>query len=333
MLKTFTVALGLVLLAATADAQSPAFPEQDRVRIAEAMRLANKLGNRIWPDWDKAPFAVLLVTRDHEYLIHHPKPSDDFKALGKDAILNENVWMRKRQFSPNLLATFPAVGGVPTIVIGQAESTSSNTSTRWVITLLHEHFHQLQMSQSRYYAELDSLKLAGSDKSGMWMLNYPFPYEDAKVKDQFATMAKLLADALHSRQTANFDKELKLYLDAKKKFRSLVSARDYKYLAFQTWQEGIARYTEYQVASLAAKDYEPTKAFKSLKDFMPFEDEAKRILVNIEKELRSVQLDKSKRVAFYALGAAEGLVLDVAKPDWRKRYFTEKFSLDGHSPK
>ncbi len=39
-----------------------------------------------------------------------------------------------------------------------------------------------------------------------------------------------------------------------------------------------------------------------------------------------------KRTALYALGAAEGLVLDRANPDWRRHYFEEKFSLDKHFP-
>ena len=39
---------------------------------------------------------------------------------------------------------------------------------------------------------------------------------------------------------------------------------------------------------------------------------------------------KAKRPAFYAVGAAEGLVLDSASPGWRKLYFGERFSLDKH---
>ena len=31
-----------------------------------------------------------------------------------------------------------------------------------------------------------------------------------------------------------------------------------------------------------------------------------------------------------SFGAAEGLVLDRARPDWRKRYFENKFTLDPH---
>src|SRR5262245_40153990 len=111
------------LMGRAAEPDAPRIPDTDRIRIAEAFRLAEAVGNRVWPGWDKAPFAVLLVTRAHEFLLRHPKPSDDFTALGQDKLLKQTVSYRKRKFSPDLLATFPAVGGVPTIVIGQAENT------------------------------------------------------------------------------------------------------------------------------------------------------------------------------------------------------------------
>jgi hypothetical protein len=322
--------LGLLALAPAAGAQAPALPEADRVRIAEAFRLAETLGNRVWPDWDKAPFAVLLVTPEHEFLIRHPGPSSDFTRIGEDPLLKSPVWYRKRQFSPRLLATFPAVGGVPTIVIGRAEDTSARASTPWVITLLHEHFHQLQYSRPRYYAEVDALGLARGDRTGMWMLNYAFPYTTPEVKEQFGVMCKALAEALQARRQADFATKLASYVETRKRFRSLLKGDDYKYLAFQVWQEGIARYTEYHVADLAAAGYEPSKEFRALKDYTPFKEEAAALLKGVEKELSSVHLDRAKRTAFYALGAAEGLVLDRAHPGWRKRYFEEKFSLDAH---
>src|SRR5262249_61613045 len=100
-------------------AEAPALAETDRLRIAEAFRLADAVGNKVWPEWDKAPFAVLLVSGEHEFLIHHPEPSADFTLLSDDAVLKSKVWYRKRKFSPTLLATFPAVGGVPALVIGR----------------------------------------------------------------------------------------------------------------------------------------------------------------------------------------------------------------------
>src|SRR5262249_50802312 len=154
--------------------------------IAEAFRLADALGNRIWPNWDRAPFAVLLVTPDHEFLIRHLQPSKDFTLVGEDAVLKCKVWQRPRKYPTHFLATFPAVGGGSTVVIGQAENTEAKDSTRWVITLLHEHFHQLQDSQPRFYAEVDALGLARGDMTGMWMLNYPFPYTTPAVKEQFS---------------------------------------------------------------------------------------------------------------------------------------------------
>src|SRR5688572_29784010 len=90
------------LAQAAAAAEPPAMADADRVRIAEAFRLADAVGNKVWPDWDKAPFAVLLVTSDHEFLVRHPRPSKDFSGGDEDPVLKEKVWRRPRQFSPDL---------------------------------------------------------------------------------------------------------------------------------------------------------------------------------------------------------------------------------------
>jgi hypothetical protein len=323
--------LGVVLLPPGLGEQKPPMISQtDRIRIVEAFRLADALGNRLWPDWDKAPFTVLLVTADHEFLLRHPKPSDDFILVGVDADLRGKVWCRPRKLPTDFLATFPAVGGVSTVVIGQAENTEAKTSTRWVITLLHEHFHQLQDSQPRFYADVDALGLAHGDMTGMWMLNYPFPYTNSGVKKHFSAMGGLLAKTLKARQMPDFGDKLAAYLDSREIFRSLLKTDDYKYFAFQLWKEGIARYTEYHLAELASADYMPGKEFQALPDYVSYKKVARGILAHMEKELESVQLDQAKRTVVYNFGAAEGLVLDRVRPGWRKHYFQEKFALDKH---
>ena len=310
--------------------QNPSgLPDADRTRIGEAIRLAALVGNRIWPDWEKAPFAILLITSEHEFLVRHPNPSNDFVSIGEDSVLKEIVWFRKRQFSPNLLATFPAVGGVPTIVIGQPQNTDARTSARWVITLLHEHFHQLQNSQPGYYAGVESLGLSRGDQTGIWMLNYAFPYEAAEAKNHFAAMCRSLLNAMRARNGDDLISKTAAYVHAKKRFKSLLTSDDYKYFTFQLWQEGIARYTECKVAEMAAR-FKPSREFHSLNDSTSFKAEATRIRRDIEHELGTVQLDRAKRTAFYAVGAAEGLLLDRMNPGWRERYFKDRFSLDGH---
>lgn len=302
----------------------------DRIRLAEVFSLGDAIGNRVWKDWDKAPFAVLLVTPEYEFLIRHPRPSEDFKLIGHDALLKSDVYYRKRQFQTDFLATFPAVAGISTIVAGQAENTASKTSTPWVVTLMHEHFHQLQDSQPKFFEEVSALNLSHGDQSGMWMLNYKFPYDSYEVKQQFFVMSRLLADALKSKDKADFSANLSAYLTAKQQLREMLNENDYKYLSFQLWKEGIARYTEYHVAKFAATAYKPTKAFATLKDFTSFQTVADQLMNRITTELSTLELEKSRRVSFYAMGAGEGLSLDRIKPPWRERYLIDKFSLDSY---
>ena len=264
-------------MAASSAQDKPSLREIDRVRLAEAFNLAGELGDDLWPGWTKAPFAVLLVTRDKEFLMRHPQPSKDFTSLGYDSRLKSDVYYRDRKFQTNLLATFPAVGGVSTIVIGQAENTDSKTSTPWVITLLHEHFHQLQDSQPHFYEEVEKLNLSRGDQTGMWMLNYPFPYASAEVSQQFTVLARLLVEALEAKTKTLFPAKLAAYLDPRRALKKLLSADDYKYLSFQLWKEGMARYTEYRVGEWAASKYQPTREFRELKDFTPFAAVAKQV--------------------------------------------------------
>ena len=308
--------------------KQPAIPEIDRTRLAEAFRLGDKIGDRVWPGWSKAPFAVLLVTPDYEFLMRHPKPSADFTKLGYDALLKSDVYYRKRTFPTTFLATFPALKDsmISTIVVGQAERTWVKTSMPWVITLLHEHFHQLQDSQPNFYADVNALNLSHGDQTGMWMLNYAFPYERKEVQDQFAFMSKLLADAIRATK-ADRAAKVREYLAARQKFESMLSPDDYKYFSFQFWKEGIARYTEYQAARLAAAKYRPSKEFVALKDYRTFADVAKTTYDGIFHQLLTQKLGESKREVVYSFGAAEGLLLDQIKPRWRRRYFVEKFDL------
>lgn len=314
-------------------AEKPFIPPVDRTRLAETFRLGERLGNAVWPGWTKAPFAVLLVTPEYEFLVRHPAPSADFTRLGYDSLLKSEVYYRNRTLSISFLATFPVVKGsmISTIVVGQAENTTAQTSTPWAIVLMHEHFHQLQDSQRNSYQDVNALNLSHGDLSGMWMLNYAFPYDRKEVQDQFGMMSQLLSDAIESPKAVRAEK-LRAYLDARQKFQQLLSLDDYKYFSFQLWKEGIARYTEYQLARLAAAKYKPGKEFRALKDYQSFADVAKETRERTLRQILNQKLSQSRRDVVYSFGAAEGLLLDEVNPLWRKRYFAEKFDLSRFFP-
>lgn len=309
----------------------PSIPDVDRVRLAEAFRLGESIRDSIWKDWDKAPFAVLLVMPEYEFLIRHPQPSEDFNLLGYDSLLKSNVYFRKRTQRTDFLATFPAIKGsmIPTIVVGRAENTTAKTSTAWVVTLMHEHFHQLQYSRPGYYADVNALNLSGGDKTGMWMLNYPFPYDKKDVQEQFSVLSKVLVETLKASSKEERQEKLVVYAKAKREFEQMLGTNDCKYFSFQLWQEGVARYTEYQVAQFAATKYKPSKEFRALKDFILFGQVANSTNEGIFEQLLTRKLGESRREMFYPFGAAQALLLDRVAPSWRGRYFAEKFDL-GH---
>jgi hypothetical protein len=307
-------------------------PHDDRVRLAEAFRLAAAVGDDVWPAWTAAPFAVLLVTPDREYLIRHPRPSSDFVRVGYDSLLGSDVYTRARTMSPNFLATFPAVGGVSTIVVGQPAATRK-ASTPWVLTILHEHFHQLQHSQPGYYPGVAALGLARGDQTGMWMLNYAFPYDSASVQTRFAGVTRALDVALDTASAAPPADRWRGVAEARRALRDVLPVDDERYLAFQMWQEGVARYTELTIARWAAERYAPSEAFRSLPDFASYASTAQEMEREIRRELRDDVLARDRRVVFYPTGAATALLLDRLAPGWRARYLEQRFSLDGLAPR
>jgi hypothetical protein len=303
-------------------------PGDDRVRLAEVQRLAHAIQDSVWPAWESAPFAVLLLTDSVEFLLWHPRPSTDFRPLGYDSLLATDVRARPRTFAPNLLATFPAVGGVPTIVVGQPARTGKS-STEWVLTLMHEHFHQLQTSRPGYYAAVDSLQLAGGDQTGLWMLNYPFPYDSAPIQRRFAALSEALAAALaDSAARLPPVAALRRYAAARRELRTALADPDARYLAFQLWQEGVARYVEYACARAASRAYSPSASFALLPDYVPYGEVASRLRARMLGELRTLDLGRSRRVSFYPVGAATAVLLERETSGWKHAYLAHLLTLD-----
>lgn len=304
----------------------PELRREDKIRIGEAIKISQFVSDNIWSGWSKTDFVILLVTDTHEYLINHTNPSADFTDFYFDAYLNTKVYTRKKVFQNNFLATFPAVNGVSTIVVGTPENTKKS-SVNWVTTLLHEHFHQYQSNYKDYYKDIDKLDLKDGDETGMWMLNYKFPYEDSTVNNAFSELKTNLVSAYQSIGTKSFKKKTSEYIKSKKEFKKIVTEKDSKYFEFQLWQEGLARYSEYEILSyLIKKDYQFSDDFKSLTDYESLEDNKQKRFKRLIEEIEKVNLKDNQRNCFYSMGAIEGLILNKYKPGWRKKYLKNLFN-------
>ena len=320
----FTVLLLLLIIPGLAqDVSNPRLSADNAARIKEFYRLAAGIQDGIWAGWSGVPAPLMLVTPDWEFLTHHPAPPKELKSVG------DAVYARARQFPTSLQATFPAFGPPAVMVVGEPTNTASKTSTPWLFILMHEHFHQLQWAQPGYLEAVNGLGLSHGDTSGMWMLNYPFPYEKAEVARGFGELRDLVLRALSESRDAEFRKLAREYVEHRKKFFAQFSDEDHKYLSFQLWQEGVARYTEVKSAEAAAQ-HRPTAEFAALADYEAFSSYATKARANTLNELRQADLATRKRTVVYSFGAAEGFLLDRWRPGWKEQYFKRMLSTDSY---
>jgi hypothetical protein len=262
-----------------------------------------------------------LLTPQADFLTHFPSRPQGF------APTNDGFFAHAPQFPVNLEATFEALGPPAVIAIGQPANTASKTSTPWEIVLMHEHFHQLQYAQPGYFEAVNALGLSHGEKTAMWMLTYPFPYAKPAVVKSFDALRDQLLLTLAAPAGSTFNKEAKRYLRMRRKFMAQLSPDDHKYLSFQLWQEGVARYTQMEAAEAAA-NYHPTPAYEHLPDYESFASYAPKLRASTLEQLRTIDIAQAGRDAIYPFGGCEAMLLDRINPAWKSEYFHHLLSTD-----
>jgi hypothetical protein len=307
MLKLF------MIVALLASASAAAVPSNDDAALgpvlAKVRAHAQAVGDRIWPGYGAAPFEFLLTLEDREVLLCRTAPTAQasFTPDGVDPATRCSRQVRPRSTLANsMLAAMPLFGLPPTIVMGTPTLTH-RTQGAWVRTIYHEHFHQYQYSQPGYFAKLTALDLTGGDTTGMWVLNYPFPYREPAVGQAYGAASLALAAAVEARGTPAFRQRFDDYLAARSTFERSVSARDWRYLELELWQEGVARWTEIAVARTDPDPLVETAA-----------ENLERATV---AALSKPDLPGRGREIVYAHGAAEAMLMEACDPRWRRGYF------------
>lgn len=300
------------ILLAIAAAQPPAIADDasalDAVgpHLAQVRSFAASEGEKLWPGYASAPFGFLLVGDKAEFLLCRDRVPDGFTPAGTDPATGCGRHSRARSGMPNTLLAAMPIFGPPSVIVMGTPQTTGRTQAGWVRTILHEHFHQWQSALPDYYPRTLALDLTGGDDTGMWMLNYPFPYEDAQVVKAHAAASSALADALAARGTRDFYPRFDDYLRSRWVFEAAAGAEGWRYIQLQLWQEGVARWTEIELGK-AYPDPEVAKSASALEQ-------------QTLAELRSPDLPGKKREFVYAYGAAESMLMDYCTPDWRRHY-------------
>ena len=299
--------LAFAAAAAAAAAWTPtAAPDRIGAELSALRETARTRGEALWPGYGAAPFGFLLVHGEHEMLLCHPNMPAGFARDGSDAATGCDRFVRPRSgLSDTLLAAMPLFGPPSTIVMGTPETTGLSPA-RWRSTIFHEHFHQWQSDLPDYYARVAALDLAGGDQSGMWMLNFAFPYDQPEVAAAYVAAAGALLAAIEARGSDAFRTRLADYAERRRAFAAAAGERNWRYLDFQLWQEGVARWTEIALGR------------GSTDAAMRAEAEARE--TELLAGLRRPDLARQQRLVAYPMGAGEAMLLEACGPGWRARY-------------
>jgi len=291
------------MMLAMAATPAPVPPAPD---LANVRAFAVHEGEALWPGYGHAPFGFLLLEPKVETLLCDRGNPAGFSAAVHDPATGCERRTRPRSTLPgNLLAAMPMFGDDGTIVMGTPAATG-RTRSAWLRTILHEHFHQYQYALPGHDARVAALDLAGADTGGMWMLNYPFPYASAPAARAHAAAARALLAAIEARGTSRFLPAFDHYLAARHAFAASVDRRAWRYFEFELWQEGVARWTELELGS-RYPDPRVRAATAAL-------------LHETIQELRAPDLARDRRVAVYATGAGEAMLLQACASSWRSQY-------------
>jgi hypothetical protein len=166
----------------------------------------------------------------------------------------------------------------------------------------------------------------------MWMLDYPFPYENEVVSAKYKSLTQSAKNVVLENDSILFKEKLSAYLNERKEFMKMLSEKDYRYISFQLWQEGLARYTELKFAECIRNSYEPGASFIELEDYISPDSFYVDMREKLIYKATNQTLWENKRDCFYTLGALEGLILDVVNPGWKEMYFKKMFFIENYFP-
>ena len=259
---------------------------------------------------------LLLITDSLEYLYNLSDPGGNFKidtSFKKGGYL---IFTRPTITYKGMMASYPVVKGLPCIVIGTPQNTGL-TMDQWVLTILHEHFHLLQMNLPGYFEGVDALNLSGGDESGMWMLNYDFPYNEPEISRSLKKLGNLIADCIKEKGDCATEVS-EVLIDLKHQ----LSPKDFSYMEFQLWQEGIARFIEYEYACYLSES--EFKVHGAQSNFTELATGKYKAGINY---LRNINSEENKREVFYDLGWGIRMILKNQDNSWQENYWRNRFKI------
>ncbi|MBX9615916.1 MAG: hypothetical protein K2X25_10005 [Caulobacteraceae bacterium] len=290
-------------------------PGDVRAMIHDARQLIIRSGDTVWEGYSETPLPILLVEGSRETLFCAPV-LQGFTPAGTDPVTGCTLQTRPREL-PVDLAAASWLGDQPVIMMGLPDALEA-TRADWVITLLHETFHQYQAALPAYQPSVDQVGSRLGQTDVGWMLDYPFPYSRAEVGVAFGRMNRAALAWLEAPEDPEAGQRMTGYMQARRAARAIVGETDWLYYEFQAGQEGVARWSELTLADIAGRS-DPDIAAVAL--------DRRLGLATSLRAINDQGLAMWRRSSFYVLGAIEADMLERHRPDWKAAYRQTPFSM------
>lgn len=330
--------------APSASAEAPAYsdelsPEQFLV-LREAFGLVTRVGAQLWDGWASIPLTVLVVDEEYEFLVNAPQtwiPSGEFVRT-EQQFLGNPVYRRPRTLPPALRAAFP-IEGLPAAIVG-AWRAREESPNEWALTLVHEWFHVMQMNRDEA-GKVRGLALGQAIYPSL-QLDYPFAYGDKDIGHAVHLLGQALYDFWTRSRTLPRAVQRTFLAEtsyaALQNLRTIVTLKygeeAYSYFRYQTWKEGVARYSQVQVSLMAADmenrgRFRPIPGFGTLQGNMSYARVWEEIIrTNYWMIRASTTTGAGDPTSFYGIGHGLAELLDSIHPTWKERYFEPDVWLD-----
>lgn len=288
---------------------------EDRQHLSRSFAVIDEHKSHIWPNWVDTPKDIVIQNEKYRMEIKSSPISDASNRYWAFQFNRIHISQKKRTITP--VHTLALEGKNPQIIVSR-EFFEQAPRAFWLGTLAHEHFHQWQMSRSNYFDAVTKLSINNNYSNCGWMIDYPFPFHQDAV-------GKILIElsSLHRLKDVEPKQKMDIIHRSLNQLKTILSKEEWDYVAFQIWQEGIARYVEYTFLNeLLQKEQRRNPQDGSMTA------QLQTYISHLFEPATSIAFPMNREI-FYRIGLGIGLVLEQQKEgsNWKEIYANHPISL------
>lgn len=336
----------------------------DKYRLAEVFHLRQALGDQVMPGWAQAEIPVIAFNEEYIFLVGCQEPAsgwqkvpqgtpmgrdwevvpgDDFygrpyyrQKLPGPGVTTENFtvqvgdrwvaslmsleWMKislaseMRQGLPALIQPL-----IPYPLVVNLFVPGSDT---YITGVLHEAMHAYQGIRAPQ-------RLADAEEASR-QLGSQYLWEDQAFQDDWQAELDLLHQAMRASSQDETLRLARAFLQQRTQRRTAAKLTE-NLIDFERqreWEEGVAKYAERYIYSLAAQteSYQPLTELSQDQEFYHYQNAQQKWDQEIDQIRRMASDEGDGR--FYYSGFAQAVLLDRLAPDWKERLFEDGVWLE-----